>query len=350
MLRIAVNQVKMDELSDEEMHPNWVALATVKFRPKIFVKSSGTEDDRNETEKAATSRVEIDESASVIYNEILQMPSTAAAAPKVTRSNPRPSRRRVKIEKTPFDKQALFKLSLANDYEGIQKLVNRSIKPDVNATDAFGWTALMMAACEGAVHSFQKLLELGADLDAADRKGDTATSLAEQKGFQEILEVVDEYNKQTGAIEISDDDGELSEGTQFCTDCGIEISRASSTSHKTSTVHLFSCKFKGNMNHKTFGIARTNLGFKMMRRVGWDGNSALGARQNGKLYPIKTVMRKMRTGLGIEQDPARITHFKPNDPSSIRFKPQPRAPTRKEIHENDLKDKRRDQRLRRELT
>lgn len=344
----------MDDLSDEEMHPNWVALATVKFRPKIFVKSSGTEDDRNETEKAATSRVEIDESASVVYNEILQMPSTAEEATRTTRASTRPStrpsRRRVKIEKTPFDKQALFKLSLADDYDGIQHLVNTSIRPDVNATDAFGWTALMMAACEGASNSFQKLLELGADLNAADRKGSTATSLAEKNGFREILEVVEEYKKQTGAIEISDDDDDQPEGTQFCTDCGIEISRASSTSHKTSTVHLFSCKFKGNMNHKTFGIARTNLGFQMMRRVGWDGNSALGARQNGKLYPIKTVMRKTRTGLGIEQDPARITHFKPNDPSSIRFKPQPRAPTRKEIHENDLKDKRRDQRLRRELT
>lgn len=80
--------------------------------------------------------------------------------------------------------------------------------------------------------------------------------------------------------------------------------------------------------------------------LGWDGSSALGPRSNGKLYPIKTVIRKSRTGLGIEQDSAKITHFKPYDPSSIKFKPLPKAPTRKEIHENDLKDKRHDQRLR----
>lgn len=334
-----------DTSGDEEgFHPNWVALATAKFKPKIFVKSSGTEDERSEKAKDRSAKVEIDESAKEVYEEILKMPET------VKKLDPKlPRRKRRKVERVEFDKQKLFQLALADDADGVQELLLTSINPDVNATDVYGWSALMMSACEGSSNTFQKLLHLGADLSTADRRGDTAISLAEKKGFREILQIAEEFQKD--CIEISDDDDDQQDdGALFCSDCGIEISRSTSKSHQTSTVHLFSCKFKGNMNHKTFGITRSNRGFQMMRRTGWDGESALGARQNGKLYPIKTVIRKTRTGLGVEQDPAKITHFKPNDPSAVHFRPVPRAPTRKEIHENDLKDKRREQRLRRDLS
>lgn len=338
----------MDDSPDESLHPNWVALATVKFKPKIFVKSTGTEDEIKVTRNEAPARIEIDESSSIVYNEILQMPSTVQKVEeKCVKIKAR--KKRTRIIKTRFIKENLFKLALDDDSEAILELINGAIEPDINATDAYGWTALMMAACEGAVNSFQKLLELGADLSFADRKGNSAISLAQKKGFQEILQVLEQH--QHDCIEISDDEDEPQEqGTQFCSDCGIEISKSSSKSHQTSTVHLFSCKFKGNTKIKTFGIARSNRGYQMMRRTGWDGNSALGPTENGKLYPIKTVIRNKRTGLGTEQDSAKITHFKPNDPSGVHFKPQPRAPTRKEIHENDLKDKRQDRRLRRALS
>lgn len=333
------------DLQDESLHPNWVALATVKFKPKLFIKSSGTEDDNNVEATVPAATIEIDESASRVYNEILQMPSTARQAEVKEKK----ARKRRKIVKQTFDKQNFFKLALADDSDGLEGLLERSIDPDVNATDAYGWTALMMAACEGSARTFQTLLEHGADLTVTDRKGNNATTLAQKKNRQEVLEITEEFKRHCESIEISDEESP-EQGTQFCSDCGIEISKSSSKSHQTSTVHLFSCKFKGNTNIKTFGIARTNRGFQMMRRTGWDGNSALGARQNGKLYPIKTVIRKSRTGLGTEQNPARITHFKANDPSGVHFKPPPRALTRKEIHENDLRDKRRDQKLRRDLS
>lgn len=333
---------------DEGFHPNWIALATVKFKPKIFVRSSGTENEESTKVKEPSSRIEIDDSARKVYEEILQMPETAKnPVAKLEQNSSRKKRR--KIDKVEFDKQKLFKLSLADDDEGIHELFLTSINPDVNAFDAYGWTALMMSACERSSNAFQKLLYLGADLSITDKKGDTAKLLAQKKGFTEILQIIEEF--QRDCIEISDDeDNQEDEGAQFCSDCGIEISRSSSKSHQTSTVHLFSCKFKGNMNHKNFGITRSNRGFQMMRRTGWDGESALGARRNGKLYPIKTVIRKTRTGLGVEQEPAKITHFKANDPSAVHFRPVPRAPSRKEIHENDFKDKRREQRLRRDLS
>lgn len=329
------------------MHPNWVALATVKFKPKIFIESSGTEDEVNVKDKIATSRINIDESASVAYNEILKLPSMVHQVESKVKAN-KPRKKRTKLEKIQFDKETLFKLSLADDSDAIQTFLERASDPDINSTDAYGWTGLMIASCEGAVNSFRKLLSWGADITVTDRKGNTAISLAQKKGFHEILQAAEDHQRE--CIEISSDEEEVEQGTQFCSDCGIEISKSSSRSHQTSTVHLFSCKFKGNTNIKTFGIGRKNRGFQIMRRTGWDGNSALGPRENGKLYPIKTVIRKRGTGLGIAQDSAKITHFKPNDPSSVHWQPQPRAPTRKEIHENDLKDKRREQRLRRALS
>lgn len=338
----------IEDSPDVSMHPNWVALATVKFKPKIFVKSSGTEDEIHAATHPTPFRIEIDESSSIVYNEILATPSTVQKdESKIIKTRRKTNKK--KKEKIPFNKESLFKLAMSDDADGVHNLMVESIEPDVNAIDAYGWTALMMAACEGAVSSFQKLLVLGADLSFIDRKGNSAVSLAQKKGFQEILQVLEQH--QRDCIEISDDDDEPQEhGTQFCSDCGIEIARSTSKSHQTSTVHLFSCKFKGNMDIKTFGIARTNRGFQMMRRTGWDGNSALGPKENGKLYPIKTVMRKKGSGLGIKQDSAKITHFKQNDTSAVHFKPQPQAPTRKEIHENNLKEKRRDQRLRRKLS
>lgn len=331
----------MGDKPEDQLHPNWVALATVKFKPKLFVKSSGTEDFGTKKDSPAKI-IEIDESARQIYDEILQLPSTACKNNEVKKTKERKRRR---IVKEKFDKEVLFKFAIQNDAEGIRKLMGRSEEPNINATDAFGWTALMMAACEGAESSFEILLNFGADLSVADKKHNTAVTLANKKGFNEILNIVE---RQSMSIEISDDESD--DGTQFCSDCGIEISKSTSKSHETSTVHLFSCKFKGNDKIKAFGIARSNRGFQMMRRTGWDGNSALGAKQNGKLYPIRTVIRKRNTGLGIEQDPAKVTHFKANDTSAVHFRPPPRALTKREIHENDLREKRHEQRLRRDLS
>ena len=330
----------------DNFHPNWVALATVKFKPKLFVKSSGTEQSGREyNQEKETKAVKEDGESRKFYEDVLQLPSTSQSIDFKRTEPEKKLRKRLK----PFNKEIMFKMSIKDDALGIEKMLNQSKDPDINAKDRFGWTGLMMAACEGSVNSFRiLLLKYGADLDVSDKKGNTASSLAEKKGYTDILEIVKQSKE---AIEISDDDNEMSDDqeTKFCEDCGIEIKKSTSN-HQSSTVHLFSCKFKGSDKIKAFGIPRSNRGYQMMRRFGWDGNSALGAKQNGKLYPIRTVLRKKNTGLGTEQGSSKITHFEANDTRAVHFRPPPRALTKREIHENDLKDKRLEQRLRRELT
>lgn len=329
-----------------QLHPNWRALASVNFKRKIFVKSSETitttEIQKNET-------IEINESASEFYQEVIQMPSLSSSSEKTKSESIKkiPKRRKIEKEKIEFNKEILFRFATNDDSDGIKKHFSESKNPDINATDNFGWTALMMAACEGATNSFTSLLDLGADLNVSDRNGNNATSLAEKNKRQEILDIIESLNNAEELIEISDEEEEDSESlTFFCPDCKIQVS---SKSHQTSTVHLINCKFMGNTDIKSFGISRTNRGYELMKTLGWDGNSALGSKKNGKLYPIKTVLRKGRSGLGIKQDQARITHFKAHDVRAIKFKPPPRAPTRKEIERNSLNEKRREQILRHEL-
>lgn len=335
-----------DDESREHFHANWKALATAHFKHKVFVRSSGTEDDKTISSKPAAFPIIIDESASTAYNEILQMPSTAVQR----QEGPKVSKTKIKQKRFKFNKDQLFRMAMADNGTGIQKLVANSINPDIDATDSFGWTALMMAACEGSGNAFYCLLDLGADYTVSDKKGNTAISLAKQKSHQHIAEAFEEFQQRNELIECDNGEDQQDDGTLFCKDCGIEIARSSSKSHETSTVHLFSCKFKGSTEIKSFGISRSNRGYQIMQRSGWDGNSALGAKSDGKLYPIKTVIRRKRTGLGVDQDTAKITHFKANDPNAVHFRPPPRNLTRKEIIENDLRDKRHDQRLRRELS
>lgn len=333
-----------DELQAEDvshLHSNWMALASINFKRKIFIKSTETE--VTETNKNREI-IEISDSASEFYQEVIQMPSTVEdVKPNVPARVPK----KRKVEKIEFSKEVLFRLAMNDDSEGIKSHLENSIQPDINAVDAFGWTSLMMAACEGSCNSFQILLELGADPNISDRYGNSAFSLATKNNRQDILEILDSLNNQE-IIEISDDEEEAE--PIFCPDCKIQISSASSKSHQTSTVHLINCKFKGNTDIKSFGIARSNKGYKLMKTLGWDGKSALGSRNNGKLYPIKTVLRKGRSGLGIKQDSARITHFKAHDVRAIKFQSLPRAPTRKEIERNSLNDKQREKMLRRELS
>lgn len=324
------------------LHPNWRALATVNFKRKIFVKSAEIEIQKSEKNFET---LEVD-SASEFYQEVLQMPSTSSETS--TKSPKRlPRKKKVEKEKIKFSKEILFRLALSDDGDELRKYINDSIECDINATDNFGWTALMMAACEGSCDTFQTLLDLNADLSISDRTGNTARSLAYKNKRDDILSLIDSHNIQQ-SIEISSDEDE--DEPIFCPDCKINISSGSSNSHHTSTVHLINCKFKGDTDTKVFGIAKSNKGFKMMKTLGWDGNSALGSKKDGKLYPIKTVLRKGRSGLGIEQDNARVTHFKPYDVAAIKFKSgPPRALTRKEIERNAAKEKKLEQKLRKEL-
>ena len=66
----------------------------------------------------------------------------------------------------------------------------------------------------------------------------------------------------------------------------------------------------------------------MMLSKGWDSNVGLGPSGEGKLYPVKTVLKRDKHGLGLEAAEGnkeeihskrpKVTHFGPRDSSSVK--------------------------------
>lgn len=57
-----------------------------------------------------------------------------------------------------------------------------SYQPDLEASDAMGWTPLLVAASSGRTQNVTELLDTGAKLDAVNDKGQGALHYAASKG------------------------------------------------------------------------------------------------------------------------------------------------------------------------
>ena len=78
-------------------------------------------------------------------------------------------------------------------------------------------------------------------------------------------------------------------------------------------------QINSGLNRTHFVIPEANRGFQMMLSSGWDRKRGLGPSGSGKLFPVKTTLKRDRTGLGHESVKAasKVTHFDANDVSSV---------------------------------
>ena len=107
-----------------------------------------------------------------------------------------------------------------------------------------------------------------------------------------------------------------------------------------------------------YGISEANRGFQMMLGKGWNKEKGLGADGQGKKFPVKTVLKRDRRGVGAEgANVARVTHFdafdskaieKPKKDPSQRLEREATLSKRKQA-ELKRKSARKEVRLRREL-
>ena len=56
-------------------------------------------------------------------------------------------------------------------------------------------------------------------------------------------------------------------------------------------------------------ISQSNKGYQMLQKLGWTEDSGLGIQEQGRMEPVKTVLKKDRKGLGRSKEKARVTHF-----------------------------------------
>jgi ankyrin repeat protein len=89
---------------------------------------------------------------------------------------------------------------MTTSYRGAQTLIKKSDEPGLraalegtlsaNASNHKGWSLLMLAAVEGDVPVGQLLIEKGANIAAINLKGETALSIATQKGHQTFIDLL----------------------------------------------------------------------------------------------------------------------------------------------------------------
>lgn len=192
-----------------------------------------------------------------------------------------------------------MKFAQHNDLENLQKLIEFGVS--INATDEYGWSLLMVAACAGSDHVVKYLLSKNARRGKRDCKGNTALFLACQNKHTKVVDLL--IKKKDKKLLVNDPsycvnntaDSDSPISSYFCETCNV-ISNCTKTQHITSIAHQLN---ESNKDAKpTYGIPRNNIGFQMLLQQGWDEFKGLGRDGTGLKYPIKPKQKKDRSGIG----------------------------------------------------
>jgi hypothetical protein len=98
-----------------------------------------------------------------------------------------------------------------------------------------------------------------------------------------------------------------------------------------------------------YGIPASNRGYQILVKGGWDREKGLGADGSGHKFPLKTVMKRDRAGLGgSTKEKARVTHFTPLA-SQLKRKIRNNTSSRRKREAALSREQRRERMLRREL-
>ncbi|XP_059613863.1 G patch domain and ankyrin repeat-containing protein 1 homolog [Phlebotomus argentipes] len=324
------------------MHPNWKALATVDFKRKIFVRESEPSTSKHEEKTEKTREINCEYTGSEVKEFYEAVTQEVEKKDKEIEKLPKRKKVRQLVQK-PFNRNVFFRAAVNNDTKILREM---DFHKYVETVDDFGWTALMMAACEGAEDSFALLLEAGASVNACDGHGNSVESLARKKGHNSILQIVQEISNPQAVQE----DTALEISPHFCEICRLEFKETSREEHETSTLHQFNRKSSISYQQR-FPVSDSNRGCRIMLKQGWNKKDGLGPTGSGRLFPVKTVLRRGRTGFGIEQSPARVTHFGARDPDAVARRHRPvRERSRKDIQREFTNEKARERRFRQQLS
>lgn len=295
------------------MHPNWRALASVSFSRKIFVKAKEENEAKLNEEKAQKRQLEGHE-IQAFYQSVLDEPSTSRKMPSKTIKK--------KVVKKPaeiqqefrFTETDLFKAVEMDDIDFVEKVL--SVKPHLkDLKDSFGWSLLMIACKAGSLEVVQCLVQCKADQKVKDKKGLNCLKLAKNDQIKDILKEIN--------VEEAEEIQEDLVKDEKCELCRVDnLSRNQFKEHQSSTVHQFKIESEKCQHQRKvhYVIPEANQGFQMMLKSGWQSNKGLGPPgKSGKLYPVKTSLKRDRSGIGLEpaSSSKKVTHFQPFDVKSV---------------------------------
>ncbi|XP_038222564.1 G patch domain and ankyrin repeat-containing protein 1 homolog [Zerene cesonia] len=231
----------------------------------------------------------------------------------------------------------LFKCVQNNDVEMISVALDTS--PDkINIVDEFGWSLLMIACQANSLETVKDLLKRGIDTSIRDKAGNSAQSLV-IKNKNYILADILLTHKSNEDAEVSKTTKQIKVKLKEEYKCEIcnNVTFPDKQEHLSSTVHNINAS-KGKKLPANYVIPQTNKGYQLMVKGGWDKETGLGPNGAGTKYPIKTVMKKDRTGLGL----------KPKKGSSV-VKESPKVINRNILAREQYNNRRREINFRREF-
>lgn len=211
------------------------------------------------------------------------------------------------------NKAKFFKAAQDGNCKTLETMVKNGF--DVNVSDFYGWTALMMAVCASKEDAVKILLDLKTDRSLRTKTGETVYDLAIKSGTKKMQNIICTYGFKDERYS-----GSVAEGNEEfgynCEVCKVYIDHESPSSHETSVVHMLNAKRP--VNYPNYSIPESNRGFQMMLRSGWNKEKGLGPEGQGKQFPIKTILKRDRTGLGVpKKEKLRVTHFQPKDTKAV---------------------------------
>lgn len=251
-----------------------------------------------------------------------------------------------------FNINSVMKAVEINNVNEVKSMMQGN-ENNINMTDQFGWTPLMSACCAGSVDTVQYLLQLNPDLGVRDKKGNTCYNLANSKGNYKIINLLKKYlktskspaqsnNSNTQNIVRLKKDSLVKEF--FCDICRQSFKNTDRSEHITSTVHLFNSASNSKMP-TMYGIPESNKGFQMLLRHGWDKEKGLGPEGSGHKFPLKTILKQDRLGLGAKQYTTRVTH----PTAEIIEKSKMKCGLKQDLKAMKRKEKRKERAIRRML-
>lgn len=244
---------------------------------------------------------------------------------------------------------------------GDVEYLERNVTPsNVNVSDDYGWTPLMSAAFCGNYKIVDFLLKLGANTRCRDKSGFTAGGLASKKNYSGIVALLKEKqftpeanSRQFAKTSNPRKDPEVIQRRSrfYCSICRETFRETTVEKHESSTLHIFNEKPK--LPGPVYAISRQNKGHQMLLKRGWKGEG-LGPDGEGSKYPVKTVLKRDRRGLGQERkDDARVTHFRSKDPravASVWREPTEKTARKRDREKNLSREAKRERAIRRALS
>ncbi|KAJ2940420.1 hypothetical protein O0L34_g100 [Tuta absoluta] len=201
-------------------------------------------------------------------------------------------------------------IAAQNDDADILKLILDKSPEKINTLDSYGWSLLMIACQANSVKAVKELLSRqDINTSVRDKAGNSAQSLVIKNKNLVLADLLLAQKKSKSKETLQQDQDQTKEKPKEIFSCDI-CSKIYHDKHEhlSSTIHNINAS-KGRKIAAHFVIPSSNKGYQLMLKEGWDRESGLGPDGSGKRYPIRTVQKKDRKGLGQEKNKPVITEI-----------------------------------------